>query len=51
MATCKQCNGSGEMECLHCYGSGKGYAKDGKCNYCRGSKRQRCVECGGSGKA
>lgn len=51
MATCRQCNGKGEIPCIHCYGSGKGYRPDGKCNYCRGEKTQTCPECGGSGKA
>jgi hypothetical protein len=48
MAKCRQCGGTGEIECLHCYGSGKG--PNGKCNYCKGEKTMACPECGGSGK-
>lgn len=51
MATCKTCNGTRKVACIHCYGSGKGYGKDGKCNYCKGSKTQTCYECDGTGKA
>lgn len=49
-ATCPQCGGAGEIECIHCYGSGKHGADPRKpCAYCRGEKRQQCPECGGSG--
>ncbi|RBP35195.1 hypothetical protein DES53_12521 [Roseimicrobium gellanilyticum] len=50
MKACSKCGGSGKVDCLHCYGSGNGYDKNGKCNYCHGSGRQTCYECDGSGR-
>jgi len=39
------------MECVQCFGSGKG-GQDGKqpCAYCKGKKTQTCIDCGGSGR-
>jgi hypothetical protein len=38
------------MDCFHCYGSGKGYDKNGKCSYCKGTGKQECGKCWGSGR-
>jgi len=51
MATCKTCGGSGEVQCVQCYGSGK-HGSDPKkpCAYCKGSGKQKCYNCYGSGR-
>lgn len=49
MAICKKCNGSGEVDCPHCYGSG--YSIDGgQCEMCLGEGWIDCPKCGGSGE-
>lgn len=51
MKECRECNGNRKVPCFHCYGSGKGYGKDGKCNYCKGDGEATCPECNGTGKS
>jgi hypothetical protein len=52
MATCKQCDGKGKIDCIQCYGSGRhGSDPNRPCSYCHGKKTQTCPVCGGSGKS
>ena len=51
MGRCRDCKGSGEVPCFHCYGSGKGYGPDKKCNYCKGRKTDTCLKCNGTGES
>lgn len=52
MARCRECGGSGEIDCIRCYGSGKhGVYEDRPCAYCKGTGRQKCPDCGGSGRS
>lgn len=51
MKTCEQCSGRGQIECIHCYGSGKHGSNPSKpCSYCKGTKTQKCPVCFGTGK-
>lgn len=49
MANCRKCNGSGEVDCPHC--DGTGYSLDGgQCEYCFGEGWVDCPKCGGTGE-
>ena len=52
MATCKECGGTGEIDCIQCYGSGRhgNYPNPEDCAHCGGSGKQTCPVCGGSGE-
>ena len=46
---CKDCNGLGLSDCVHCKGSGFDYGLH-KCEVCSGDGRTNCVACNGNGK-
>lgn len=45
---CGRCNGSGEVDCKACGGSGYSWS-GGQCGYCGGLGWETCPECGGDG--
>jgi hypothetical protein len=49
MASCGRCGGSGTIDCIQCYGSGKSANGEHDCAHCGGSGTQTCIDCGGSG--
>ncbi len=46
---CPRCNGSGEMDCCSCHGTGYNLY-GGQCGNCGGTGRETCDVCGGSGE-
>ncbi len=52
MAECSRCDGTGEIDCIQCYGSGRhgNYPNPETCAHCGGSGKQTCIDCGGSGE-
>lgn len=55
-APCRQCNGTGKMNCPECMGQKGIYCKEcrgsgkAKCPECRGAKTVKCEQCGGTGQ-
>lgn len=45
---CNRCNGSGEVDCEACGGSGYNWS-GGQCGYCGGTGLATCPECNGDG--
>lgn len=45
---CPTCDGSGEVDCSACGGSGYNWA-GGQCSYCGGLGWQTCPDCNGEG--
>jgi hypothetical protein len=44
---CDECNGSGEVTCIHCKGAG--LIDNSNCPNCEGEKIESCNSCWGSG--
>ena len=47
--SCTVCMGTGKMQCVGCYGTGKRSSGD-KCTSCKGTGKVSCPTCKGSGK-
>ena len=45
---CDRCNGSGEVDCKACGGSGYSWS-GGQCGYCGGLGLETCPDCNGDG--
>lgn len=50
MHTCDDCQGSGEVLCQSCGGSGLGDGDDGTCEDCDGNGAVTCDTCEGTGE-
>ena len=48
--SCTKCNGSGDMDCEPCNGSGYDFGDGGQCDYCGGMGDTQCDKCYGSGR-
>lgn len=51
---CKECKGTGEIECPNCYGTGIDATSDSEsarpqCHDCHGEGDIQCTECDGKG--